>query len=108
LTWLWLSAFIVLGGAELNSEIEHQTRKDTTTGPARPEGQREAVKADTRPDDLGDMVQSSQKAVVSNAHRGRERNDFDKEPLSLSVALLVATLTWLISKRKSRADFGTG
>lgn len=50
LTWLWLSAFIILGGAELNAEIEHQTRKDTTTGPAIPEGQRGAVKADTRPD----------------------------------------------------------
>ncbi|MFQ3252122.1 MAG: hypothetical protein ACI9U6_000398 [Loktanella salsilacus] len=36
----------------LNSEIEHQTRKDTTTGPARPEGQRGAIKADTRPDEL--------------------------------------------------------
>jgi membrane protein len=52
LTWLWLSAFIVLAGAELNSEIEHQTRKDTTTGPARPMGERGAVKADTRPDGL--------------------------------------------------------
>ena len=50
LTWLWLSAFIVLAGAKLNAEIEHQTRRDTTTGPPKPEGERGAVKADTHPD----------------------------------------------------------
>lgn len=47
LTWLWLSAFIVLLGAELNSEMEHQTARDTTTGPERPMGERGAAKADT-------------------------------------------------------------
>ncbi|MDM8167660.1 YihY/virulence factor BrkB family protein [Roseovarius sp.] len=52
LTWLWLSSFIVLAGAKLNAEIEHQTRRDTTTGPPRPEGERGAIKADTYPDGL--------------------------------------------------------
>ncbi|SFQ22209.1 YihY/virulence factor BrkB family protein [Tranquillimonas alkanivorans] len=47
LTWLWLSAFIVLLGAELNSEMEHQTERDTTTGEPRPKGARGAAKADT-------------------------------------------------------------
>lgn len=47
LLWLFLSAFVVLMGAELNAEIEDQTRQDTTTGPPRPMGQRGAVKADT-------------------------------------------------------------
>ncbi|KAF0676411.1 YihY/virulence factor BrkB family protein [Profundibacterium mesophilum] len=47
LTWLWLSAFIVLLGAELNSEMEHQTAEDTTTGAERPIGKRGAAKADT-------------------------------------------------------------
>jgi membrane protein len=28
--WMWMSAIIVLWGAELNSEIEHQTAVDTT------------------------------------------------------------------------------
>ena len=31
LMWFWLSAFIVLLGAELNSEMEHQTERDSTT-----------------------------------------------------------------------------
>ncbi len=47
LMWFWLSAFVVLMGAELNSEMEHQTQRDTTTGPNRPMGQRGARKADT-------------------------------------------------------------
>ena len=47
LTWLWMSSFIVLLGAELNSEIEHQISIDTTTGPAQPMGQRGALMADT-------------------------------------------------------------
>jgi membrane protein len=32
LTWLYLSSYILLFGAELNSEFEHQTAQDTTTG----------------------------------------------------------------------------
>lgn len=50
LLWFFISGFVVLMGAELNSEMEHQTRRDTTKGPERPMGERGAVKADT----LGD------------------------------------------------------
>lgn len=46
MTWLWLSAMIVLGGAELNAELEHQTAHDTTTGRPRPLGSRGATMAD--------------------------------------------------------------
>lgn len=49
LMWFYLSAFIVLAGAELDSEMEHHTRADTTTGPARPRGQRGAYVADNLP-----------------------------------------------------------
>ncbi|MBM3606071.1 MAG: YihY/virulence factor BrkB family protein [Alphaproteobacteria bacterium] len=49
LTWMWLSAFVVLGGAELNAETEQQTDQDTTTGAPEPMGRRNAVKADTPP-----------------------------------------------------------
>ncbi|RYD25571.1 MAG: YihY/virulence factor BrkB family protein [Lysobacteraceae bacterium] len=47
LTWLWLSAYVFLLGAELNSELEHQTTSDTTTGGAAPMGARGATVADT-------------------------------------------------------------
>ena len=45
--WMWMSAIIVLFGAELNSEIEHQTAVDTTIGNPKPLGRRGATMADT-------------------------------------------------------------
>ena len=45
--WLYLSAFAVLLGAELNAEMEHQTERDTTTSPEEPMGRRGARMADT-------------------------------------------------------------
>ena len=47
MTWIWLSTAVVLVGAELNAELEHQTARDTTTGPEKPLGTREAVMADS-------------------------------------------------------------
>lgn len=46
MTWIWLSATIVLVGAEVNAELEHQAARDTTTGPERSPGTRGATKAD--------------------------------------------------------------
>ena len=45
--WIYLTTFIVVAGAELNAEIEHQTARDTTVGPDRPLGERDAYVADT-------------------------------------------------------------
>jgi membrane protein len=45
--WLRISATVVLIGAELNAEIEHQTAQDSTVGEAKPLGARGAVMADT-------------------------------------------------------------
>ncbi|HEX4893239.1 MAG TPA: YihY/virulence factor BrkB family protein [Hyphomicrobiaceae bacterium] len=47
MTWMWLSTTVILLGAELNAEIEHQTARDTTTGPNAPMGSRGATMADT-------------------------------------------------------------
>lgn len=47
--WLWLSAYAVLLGAEINAESEEQTIRDTTRGEPEPLGQRRAVKADSLP-----------------------------------------------------------
>lgn len=47
LMWLWLSAYAVLLGAELDAEMEHQTLRDTTDRPAKPIGRRGAYVADT-------------------------------------------------------------
>lgn len=47
LVWTWLSVVILIVGAELNAELEHQTARDTTTGSPRPMGARGAYVADT-------------------------------------------------------------
>ena len=47
MTWMWLSVLIILVGAELNAELEHQTAKDTTIGAEKPIGSRGAHVADT-------------------------------------------------------------
>ncbi len=44
--WFWLSAYVVLLGAELNAERELQTSVDTTSGAPRPIGDRGAYVAD--------------------------------------------------------------
>ena len=46
LTWMYLSAYAFVFGAELNSEIEHQTATDSTTGSPVPMGKRGAWAAD--------------------------------------------------------------
>ncbi len=46
MTWIWISTVVVLVGGELNAEMEHQTGRDTTTGPELRPGQRGAIKAD--------------------------------------------------------------
>lgn len=45
LTWLYLSAYVLLFGAELNAELEHQTGKETTSGD-KPTGERDTNSAD--------------------------------------------------------------
>ena len=47
LLWTWFSVQVILMGARLNAEIEHQTAIDTTTGAPLPIGQRGAVMADS-------------------------------------------------------------
>jgi membrane protein len=47
MTWMWMSAIVILFGAEINSEVEHQTAQDTTVGEEKPIGARGATMADT-------------------------------------------------------------
>ena len=47
MTWIWISTIVILVGAELDAEMEHQTARDTTEGKPRPMGARGARMADT-------------------------------------------------------------
>ncbi|MGY1736281.1 YihY/virulence factor BrkB family protein [Geodermatophilus sp. SYSU D00684] len=60
--WLYLTCYLVLLGAEINSEAEHQTAEDTTEGPPVPMGQRNATMADELPDPPEPTKESKQKA----------------------------------------------
>jgi membrane protein len=54
LMWFYLTGYVVLLGAELNAEMEHQTAKDTTERRGAPLGHRGAQMADT----VGEQVSS--------------------------------------------------
>jgi membrane protein len=47
MVWVWISVVILIVGAEINAELEHQTVRDSTTGPPKPMGERGAFVADT-------------------------------------------------------------
>lgn len=64
LMWLWITSYAVLLGAEINSEAEQQTARDTTKGPEQPMGDRDAVKADSGP---GDRENPEAKSPFDNA-----------------------------------------
>lgn len=53
LTWMYLSAYVVMLGAEVNFEAERQTRRDTTEGAQKPMGSRGARAADTLGESYG-------------------------------------------------------
>jgi membrane protein len=45
--WMWMSTIVILFGAELNPELEHQTLIDSTAEKPRPLGERSAKMSDT-------------------------------------------------------------
>lgn len=63
LTWLYLSAYVLLLGAEFNCELERQTARDTTTGAEQPMGTRGAYAADT----VASGTQPGPRTVMSGA-----------------------------------------
>ena len=85
MTWLCIAAIIVIVGAELNSEIEHQTERDTTTGRPRPMGERGAVMADTIGAAYGDSASGTREFELRSSAR---------EPLPLGRFAMLAGLLW--------------
>jgi membrane protein len=69
LTWMYLSAYVFMFGAELNAELEHQTAEDSTTGRPRPMGTRGAWAADHVAGDKKPKRKKPKKPVVSDRTR---------------------------------------
>ena len=74
--WCFVTALSILLGAELNAELEHQTSRDTTVGPALPAGERGAFVADNLGDcrpQLGEMVRARLSRTRQLAERAKQQ-----------------------------------
>lgn len=103
LTWIWISISIVLVGAELNSEAEHQTARDSTVGPDRPMGERRAVMADTLGEIPDDAEATQEKDGRIAATEQADRPEHRRSGLRLSKLPLALGL-FLVQRSRARAD----
>ncbi|MEJ1159982.1 YihY/virulence factor BrkB family protein [Prosthecomicrobium sp. N25] len=71
MSWTWISVVVVLLGAEINAETEHQTARDTTDGPPRPLGTRGAFVADH----VGESYPPGQDAVLTRGRLPKRRRN---------------------------------
>ena len=100
LTWLYLSAYVLLLGAEFNCGLERQTVRDTTTGPEQPMGQRGAYAADTVAGDGDEPV-----APTGGLAGPREGSPPPRTPVVRGFA--VSRLTAGVAARSGGARLGT-
>jgi membrane protein len=95
LTWIWISVTLVIIGAELNSEIEHQTARDSTTGEPAPMGERGAYMADN----MGKVIPLDKDKVKTARPQGERPKKLSWGVLAFAVpAALVAGMA---QRRKS-------
>lgn len=101
MTWIWLTSTLLIVGAELNSELEHQTSTDSTTGAERPLGSRGAIMADS----VAGIDETARDETVNGAARRRGRAQGRREGMalgSLAVALPAALLLTVLQRRAER------
>jgi membrane protein len=70
LMWFYLSSFFLVLGAEINAEMERQTRRDTTDGPEKPIGRRGAYAADTVGPSAPEMKRTNGSLVPDRSKMG--------------------------------------
>lgn len=107
LTWIWVSVTAVIIGAELNSEAERQTQRDSTTGADLPLGHRDAVAADTvgrasddtRSDDFNVAGKSAEWRAGFNAAKAQFK---PQRPHSLGAMTVAVPLLLAIGVVKRR------
>ncbi len=104
--WTWVSMIILVMGAEFDAEVEHQTLRDSTTGPERPMGERGATMADTRGESRPssperELDEREARVTQSTAAGALPRGAPSKTGRALSFAGPIAALAvgWLWSKR---------
>lgn len=103
MTWLWFSSTLVIIGAVLNSEIEHQSTRDSTTGAWAPLGERGAHVADTMGHSWPDDQDDPQPVYT----RERERISWGALVFAAPAALvLLATERWREREQSGTAQAG--
>ncbi|MEC5289723.1 YihY/virulence factor BrkB family protein [Aurantimonas sp. C2-6-R+9] len=105
MTWIWLTMIILIVGGELNSEMEHQTARDTTTGAPQPLGQRGAAMADRVAGKSSDANVSDRGRTPMTREEESAESKRRREGLSvgkLAVALPAALLLTYLKRRSER------
>jgi hypothetical protein len=87
MTWMWLSFVVILVGAELDAEMEHQTARDTTTGSPKPMGSRGRHRREGVLLNPCDGRNRSRFSHSSPTVRGRAKSRTDAAALALAVAV---------------------
>jgi membrane protein len=105
LFWVWISVNAVIVGAELNSELERQTAKDSTVGGDEPLGQRDARVADTLGRSTQEETDDDPRAGkdpewVAGFEEGRKYAKGNHKPLPLRYAVPAALAVTLMGRKK--------
>lgn len=101
MTWIWLTSTLLIIGAEMNSELEHQTMTDSTVGAGRPLGSRGAIMADS----VAGIDETARDESINGSARQRGRAQGRREGVavgSLAVAVPAAILLTLLQRRAER------
>lgn len=100
MTWLWISTTLVILGAEINSEIEHQTAQDSTIGDEQPLGARGAHMADHVGRVWPLARDKMEQEAIEQASADRERKRFSLSGLMFAVPSALA-LNWASRRKRS-------
>lgn len=97
-TWMYLSSFLLLFGAEFNSEVEHQTARDTTAhGGEQPLGARGAWSADHVANGASDSDKpdgsSAEKALSDDDSAAHAQGPSDPAPAPSEHPYLASRIT---------------
>jgi membrane protein len=108
LTWLYLSSYVLLFGAEFNSEVEHQTARDTTAGAPQPLGERGAWSADHVAGGAEPKKQAQPAPVLteSKAHEQPAATTIEKQPEPPRASAIQAYAASRVGARAARLGGG--
>jgi membrane protein len=102
LFWIWICVNVVIVGAELNSEIEHQTAQDSTEGTSKPLGQRNAKVADTVGISVHDNDSAPSAPQLAGLDGTRPRQRYTKPVLPLAIAIPAMFAIHIMRRRAAR------